>query len=80
MRTAIRKTVYLVRGMAVSLPFLACLADEHPEAIAVPPAPATPKSPERRGPRRRTPKAERPPTPACIGRDMAMKRMARGGA
>jgi hypothetical protein len=30
MRSAIRKTVYLVRGTAVSLPFLACLADEHP--------------------------------------------------
>jgi hypothetical protein len=96
--------VYLVRGMAVSLPFLACLADERPEAIAAPrqaasvPVPTQVK--ERRGPRRWiTPKAERPPrmTDAYVrralaktrcrsrGRDrikyeMAMKRIARGGA
>ena len=55
-----RRTVYTVREMAVSLPFLPCLADEHPEVTtdAPPPAPPAPAVKERRGPNHRW--SERP--------------------
>jgi hypothetical protein len=41
----IRRTTYAVRGEHVSLPFIATLADEHPEVVAVAPAPAPPTPP-----------------------------------
>ena len=47
----IRRTTYTVRGEHVSLPFIATLADEHPETIEPPPAPESPRVKERRGPR-----------------------------
>jgi len=37
---SIKRTIYIVRGAAITLPFIPSLADEHPEANdTVPPAP-----------------------------------------
>ena len=38
---SIKRTIYIVRGQAITLPFIPLLADEHPEANdSAPPAPA----------------------------------------
>jgi hypothetical protein len=38
---SIKRTIYIVRGAAITLPFIPSLADEHPEANdGAPPAPA----------------------------------------
>ena len=57
----IRRTVYWKFGAPITLAFLACIADQHPEAVEPPPAPATANVKERRGPHRWTAKAERTP-------------------
>jgi len=37
---SIKRTIYIVRGQAITLPFIPTLADEHPEANdSAPPAP-----------------------------------------
>lgn len=37
---SIKRTIYIVRGQAITLPFIPSLADEHPEANdSAPPAP-----------------------------------------
>ncbi len=38
---SIKRTIYIVRGQAITLPFIPSLADEHPEANdSAPPGPA----------------------------------------
>ena len=38
---SIKRTIYIVRGEAITLPFIPLLADEHPEANdSAPPAPS----------------------------------------
>jgi hypothetical protein len=38
---SIKRTIYVVRGQAITLPFIPSLADEHPEADdSAPPAPS----------------------------------------
>ena len=38
---SIKRTIYIVRGQAITLPFIPLLADEHPEANeSAPPAPS----------------------------------------
>jgi hypothetical protein len=57
----IRRTVYWKFGAPITLAFLARIADQHPEAVEPPSAPATANVKERRGPHRWTAKAERTP-------------------
>ena len=60
-----RTAIYLLQGTSVSLPFIAAIADQHPEAIeATPPTLDAPYHAlkERCGPRHQaTPKSERAP-------------------
>ena len=37
MRSAIHRTIYWVQGQPITLAYLACLADIHPETIEAPP-------------------------------------------
>ena len=51
-----RRCAYLKYGALVSLAFVGCVADEHPEVDDTPPAPEPPRAKERRGPKRYKPR------------------------
>ena len=90
MRSSIRKTVYLVQGVSVSLPFIAAVADSHPETIdaAPPPLPEPEWLAIERPPRwsekliRRTLGKDRKQTARLLNRlgyDATTRRIDRGG-
>ena len=51
MRDTIRRTIYRVQGEPITLAFVACIADRHPEAIEAAPPPPPPKLAAERAPR-----------------------------